>query len=253
MAKKKLILLICIFIYSQVFAYSSEFLKTIDRNGFFFRGELGCESSVSHSLSFSGTILAGKYFNEFTAGYIGFQMNNGENPFTSIFAGSELILFIIQNFELIANVESEIDFNKDFRFTPGITFKYNFISNNRPMTFSFTFNQHFQSKDTSWNKDDTQTITIDESRTKKIFYPEAEVKLGYVVEISSRQNLHFFINHFTRLNPMPGEQIFDLGALSVCYSFKYNKYLQIQTTFDFDIPQNNESLKAGFKIALATY
>jgi hypothetical protein len=237
----------------QVSASSFEKISNVNEFGIFLKMETGLSNINTEKFGLYGQITGGKWFTEYFDVYMGIQQfirSSPDKSFTGVFLGSDLTLFEYEQILLSINVESQIDFDKDFYFSPGIELDY-YLKSSKFLGMHICLDEVFQNRDTSWSEDDTETTVI-ESNADKIFYPQTELKIGYTVKTLPGQLFLFTINPLIRNHPLQGEKIVKFECVAFCYTFNLNYHFQVTTELNIGIPQETEKTKIGIKFLVST-
>jgi hypothetical protein len=245
------IILLCFAIPISV---SSEWLEDARRVGLFAKMETGIESMHSDRCNFNGSVTCGKWFNDFFDIYMGVQQSlcrSYNNSFTGILFGTDVTLFDSDRFAINVNIESQSGSEKAMYFSPGLELFYK-LRSSVSSGLHLTIDEVLNKRDSSWTEDDTETVII-ESKAKKFYSLQTELKIGYSRQIIQNQFFQFTVNPLFRHKPIQGEKIVDLGCITLGHKYYLNSHFQMVTELNIEIPQVSETTTFGIKLSLSTY
>lgn len=250
----KILKIIFICLGTAVTATSYEWLADAKNIGLFAGMETGIESMRSQQWNFNGKVTGGKWFNDYFNIYLGVQQSfsrSSINTFTGFHIGTDLVLYDSEKFNLNINLESQIGSYKAVYFSPGVEAVFNVKPSASGGVF-LSLNEILSKRDTSWAEDDTETVVI-ESKAKKIYTLQTEMKIGYFRQLVQNQYLQLSVNPHFRHHAVQGEKRVDLGFISLGHKIFLNRHMTVHTEFNVEIPQLSERTTLGFKISLSTY
>jgi hypothetical protein len=254
MVVKKCIKILILFLGIPIFAYSSDWSTNMNNLGMFLKMETRIGDVRAEKFGLFGQLTGGKWFTDYFNVYMGIQQcirSSSDESFTGVLIGSDLTLFEYEQIALNVNIESQIDFDKDFYISPGIELDYRLEPLNI-LKVHFCVDEVFQKRDTSWSEDDTET-TVLESNAKKVFYPQTEVKIGYTIQVLPGHIFMFTINPLVRNRPLQDEKIVNFNCMAFGYKFNLNNHFQITSELNIGIPQEMKKTNYGIKFLVSTF
>lgn len=251
----KIVKIILLCLGTAVTATSYEWLADTKKIGLFAGMETGIESMRSEQWNFNGKVTGGKWFNDYFNIYMGVQQSfsrSSINSFTGFHIGTDLVLYDSEKSNLNINLESQIGSYKAMYFSPGVEAVFNVKSSAPARGVFLSLNEILSRRDTSWAEDDTETVVI-ESKAKKIYTLQTELKVGYFRQLVQNQYLQLSVNPHFRHHAVQGDKRVDLGFFALGHKMFLNRHMKVHTEFNVEIPQSGERTTLGFKISLSTY
>lgn len=252
----KPVLITLMFIWSSTSAFSFSTVEQYDQDNGYFSIDLGMENIKTgfDDSKVDGCAIIGKGLNSYISAYMGLRVQGNKffsDGFGGLFLGSFATLYSYKNFSFDAIVEAGL-INDLFYAKPGIELNFDLDRDRKNMGFYLNLNEELTGVDTSWEYDDTATL-VNETTPKHVFAPETELNVGYYFSIIEGQQLHIRLDQRFRNKPLFDQKVYSIDNLKIGYNVMIADGFQIQTEFDYHIPQYKSKSKYGFRIGLVKW
>lgn len=185
--------------------------------------------------------VLGKGLNPFISAYMGVQLQG--NRFLSygesgLFLGAIATLYSFNRFSFDMTLEAGL-INDYFYSAPGIEINFDLAPDQQFMGFYVDATEHMTG--------------ADDSGSGLKFTPETELCVGYYLSLIEGQQFHIRFDQRFRHNPAYNEPKYEIDALKLGYNLMISDGFQIQTEFEYQIPQRNDKNSFGVRIGLVKW
>lgn len=227
--------------------FSINTVETFDPQNGYFSLDFGFDNlrSKLNGSKVNGQAVLGKGLTQFISAYMGVQiagkefLSNGEGGF---FLGAITTVYSYNHFALDLTLEAGL-INEYFYSAPGLEINFDLLPDQKFMGFYINAAEHMTGEEA---QDDSANSYL-------AFTPETELNVGYYLSVKEGQQFHIRFDQRFRHNPVNNEPRYEIDALKLGYNLMVVDGFQIQTEFDYYIPEKNHKNQFGFRIGLVKW